>query len=290
MEIRRQQPGEAHPASGRDARSGVRVAVITGGGTGIGAAVARRLVAGGDAVVLAGRRARPLQEVAGQLGDRALAITADAASAPDMARVAEAATARFGGIDTLVANAGGPGAGTAAGIDDDSWAESLRSNLTTCLVSARACLPQLMRRRGSIVVISSIAGLAAAPESVGYVASKHGLIGLARSMARDYGRHGVRVNTVCPGWVRTPMADEEMDQLAGLRGLPGRAAAYALATAHVPLRRPAEPDEIAAVVAFLASRDASAVTGAVITADCGATAVDLPTTAFDPPTTAFDPP
>src|SRR6266536_2456762 len=197
--MRRQQAGEAHLAGGRDARLG----------------------AGGDAVVLAGRRAQLLQEVAGQLGDRALAITADAASAPDMARVAEAATARFGSIDTLVANAGGPGAGTAAGIDDDSWADSLRSNLTTCLVSARACLPELMRRRGSIVVISSIAGLAAAPESVGYVASKHGLSRLARSMARDYGRHGVRVNTVCPGWVRTPMADEEMDQLAGLPGPPG---------------------------------------------------------------------
>jgi meso-butanediol dehydrogenase / (S,S)-butanediol dehydrogenase / diacetyl reductase len=140
-----------------------------------------------------------------------------------------------------------------------------------------------VRRQGSIVVISSIAGLAAAPESVGYVTAKHGLIGLARSMARDYGRHGVRVNVVCPGWVRTPMADEEMDQLAGLRGLASRDAAYALPTAQVPLRRPAEPAEVAAVVAFPASSEASAVTGAVIPADCGATAVDLPTTAFDPP-------
>ncbi len=277
-----QVSGRAHPASGRAGRV-ARVAVVTGAGTGIGAAVAGRLAAGGAAVVLVGRRARPVRELAGQLGGRALAIAADAASAAEMAGVAEAATARFGGIDTLIANAGGPGAGTAAGITDDAWADSLRSNLTTCLVSARACLPELIRSRGSVVVISSIAGLAAAPESVGYVTAKHGLIGLARSMARDYGRHGVRVNTVCPGWVRTPMADEEMDQLAGLRGLPDRDTAYALATAQVPLRRPAEPAEIAAVVAFLASSDASAVTGAVITADCGATAVDLPTTAFDPP-------
>jgi meso-butanediol dehydrogenase / (S,S)-butanediol dehydrogenase / diacetyl reductase len=134
-----------------------------------------------------------------------------------------------------------------------------------------------------VVVVSSIAGLAASPESVGYVTAKHGLIGLARSMARDFGPRGVRVNTVCPGWVRTPMADEEMDQLAALRGLAGRDAAYALATAQVPLRRPAAPEEVASVIAFLASRHASAVTGAVLTVDCGSTAVDLPTVAFDPP-------
>src|SRR5712692_714492 len=265
------------------ARPGPWVAVVTGAGTGIGAAVARRLAADGAAVVMVGRRLQPLLDVAAPLGDRALALAADAASAADMAGVVEAARSRFGGVDTLVANAGGLGSGTAAEIDDESWADSLRSNLTTCLVSARSCLPDLVRRRGSVVVISSIAGLAAAPESVGYVTSKHGLIGLARSMARDFGRLGVRVNTVCPGWVRTPMADDEMDQLASLRGLADRDAAYALATAQVPLRRPAEPDEIAAVVAFLASSDASAVTGAVITADCGATAVDLPTTAFEPP-------
>jgi len=197
--------------------------------------------------------------------------------------VVGAASARFGAVDVLVANAGGHGAGTAADVADDAWAESIRSNMSTCLVAARACLPELIARRGCIVVVSSIAGLAASPESVGYVTAKHGLIGLARSIARDFGPRGVRVNTVCPGWVRTPLADEEMDQLAALRGLADRDAAYALATAQVPLRRPADAAEVAAVVAFLASGHASAVTGALATVDGGATAVDLPTTAFDPP-------
>jgi meso-butanediol dehydrogenase / (S,S)-butanediol dehydrogenase / diacetyl reductase len=260
-----------------------RVAVITGGGTGIGAAVAGRFAAEGAAVVLTGRRPGPLNEVAAALGDRALAVAADAADAGEMAAVARTAVARFGALDVLVANAGGHGPGTAADVTDDAWEQAIRANLTTCLAAARACLPDLARGRGAIVVVSSIAGLAAAPDSVGYVSAKHGLVGLGRSMARDFGPRGVRVNIVCPGWVRTPMADEEMDQLAGLRGLPDRDAAYALATAHVPLRRPADPGEVAAVVAFLASAHASAVTGAVLSVDCGATAVDLPTIAFDAP-------
>ena len=260
-----------------------QVAVVTGAGTGIGAAVAERFVAEGASVVLVGRRPEPLHAVAAALGERALAVPADAAAGADMAQGAAPAAMSFGGIDILVANAGGHGVGTAADVADDAWTQAMRANVTTCLVSARACLPQLIARRGCVVVVSSIAGLAAAPESVGYVTAKHGVIGLAKSMARDFGARGVRVNTVCPGWVRTPMADEEMDALAAVRGLPDRAAAYALATAQVPLRRPAEPGEVAAVVAFLASGHASAVTGAVVTVDGGATAVDLPTIAYDAP-------
>jgi meso-butanediol dehydrogenase / (S,S)-butanediol dehydrogenase / diacetyl reductase len=258
-----------------------RTAVITGGGTGIGAAAARRLAADGAAVVLVGRRAERLAAVAAGLGDQAMALAADAASAEEMTRVVAHVHARLQTVDILVANAGGHGQGTAADISDDAWAASLRANLSTCLVAARACLPDLIKGRGSVVVVSSIAGLAAAPESVGYVSAKHALIGLARSMARDFGPRGVRVNVVCPGWVRTPMADEEMEELMRLRGLASREAAYALATAQVPLRRPADPDEVAAVIAFLASDQASAVTGAILPVDCGATAVDLPTTAYD---------
>src|SRR5262249_6750019 len=186
-----------------------RVAVVTGAGTGIGAAVAHRFVAEGARVVLVGRRDGPLRHVEAALGEQALAVPADAAGGAAMAAVARAAARRVGRNEGVGADAGGLRHRPAGESGGQARGRTWRATVPTCLVAARACLPQLIARRGNVVVISSIAGLAAAPESVGYVSAKHGLVGLARSMARDYGARGVRVNTVCPGWVRTPMADEE---------------------------------------------------------------------------------
>jgi NAD(P)-dependent dehydrogenase (short-subunit alcohol dehydrogenase family) len=132
---------------------------------------------------------------------------------------------------------------------------------------------------GSIVIVSSVAGVLAGPEMAGYVTAKHALIGLTRSLAIDYGPKGVRVNALCPGWVRTPMSEREMDTLAEAHGL-DREAAFALVTKDLPLRRVAEPDEIASVALFLASDEASFVTGAVVLADGGSTALDVGTLAF----------
>lgn len=110
--------------------------------------------------------------------------------------------------------------------------------------------------------------------------TKHALIGLTRSLARDYGRAGVRVNAVCPGWVRTAMADEQMDALRDAHGLATREDAYRLVTRDVPLGRPAQPDEVADTVLYLASPYASMVTGTSLLVDGGASAVDLPTIEF----------
>jgi len=256
-----------------------RVALVTGAGTGIGAAVCRRIVAEGGRVVLTGRRAELLREVAESMGDRALAMPGDAAVATDVRQAIQSTLDTFGRLDVVVANAAGHHPGAAGDLDDEAWRYNVHVNLDTTFVTIREALPHLVAAGGAVVVVSSIAGLFAAPGAVGYVTMKHALIGLMRSLARDYGRHNVRVNAVCPGWVRTPMADEQMDVLAQRYGI-DRAAAYRLATKDVPLRRPAEADEIANLVAFLASAEASAMTGAVVVADCGANCVDLPTLAF----------
>ncbi|WP_102160221.1 SDR family NAD(P)-dependent oxidoreductase [Zhihengliuella halotolerans] len=256
-----------------------RVALVTGGGTGIGAAAAERLAADGYRVVVTGRRAGPLSEVAERIG--ALPLPGDMTDSASVAGVVDAVLAEYGRLDVVVANAGGHGFSSVTDTDDESWRASLDANLTTAFMVCRRALPELARSAGAIVVVSSLAGLRAGPSVAGYTVGKHALIGLARSMARDFGPSGVRVNSVCPGWVRTPMADAEMDELAQVAGIAGREEAYALVTENVPLRRASEPAEIAGVVAFLASADSSYITGATIVADGGAHIVDVPTLAFD---------
>jgi NAD(P)-dependent dehydrogenase (short-subunit alcohol dehydrogenase family) len=268
------------PPAGRFAG---KVALVTGAGTGIGAATCSRLVAEGARIVLTGRREAPLRAVADTLGAHASVVAGDAADPADVRRAVSAAVDGFGRLDVVVANAGGHKLGRAGELDDEMWHYNLRTNLDTAFVTVRESLPALTDSRGTVVIVSSLAGLFAGPAVTGYVTTKHGLIGLTRSLARDYGSSGIRVNAVCPGWVRTEMADEQMDELAAIHGLADREQAYALATKDTPLGRPAEPHEIASVIAFLASDDAAVITGTTVVADSGASCVDLPTIAFVQP-------
>lgn len=255
-----------------------QVALITGGGTGIGAAIARRITAEGGHAVIMGRRRTPLESVATSAG--CAFFTGDAADAGNVRAALGLVRSEFGHLTILVANAGGHEMGEALSIDDGSWARAIHTNLATAFVSIRECLPELIGTRGSIVVVSSLAGLFAGPEAVTYVTTKHALLGLTRSVARDYGPRGVRINALCPGWVRTAMADEEMEVIRERHGLASLDEAYALVTRHVPLRRAAQPEEVASVACFLASMDAAMITGSVVVVDGGASAVDVPTLAF----------
>jgi meso-butanediol dehydrogenase / (S,S)-butanediol dehydrogenase / diacetyl reductase len=256
-----------------------KVAIVSGGGTGIGAATARRFTEEGAHVVVTGRRPGPIEAVAAEIGG--IAVAGDAAD-PSHARASvEAAERSFGGLDVVIANAGAGFGGTAADVDDETWERTLAVNLSGPLRLVRAAVPSLRARgAGSIVLMSSVSALVGATGSAAYTASKAALLGLTRSLAVDYGPRGIRTNAVCPGWVETPMADEDMDELATSHGIT-RDEAYSMATARVPLRRPAKPVEIAACCLFLASDESSIVNGAILVADGGATAVDVGSLAFD---------
>jgi meso-butanediol dehydrogenase / (S,S)-butanediol dehydrogenase / diacetyl reductase len=256
-----------------------KVALVTGAGTGIGAATARGLAAEGARVVLLGPEEGPLEQVAGETGG--VAIVGDAAEAADVRRALAAADALGGGVDTLVTCAGGEGFGTLLEVDHDTFERHMRLNLTTAVVSVRETLPVLVARGGgSIVVVSSVAGVTAAGALVTYTTAKTALLGFVRSVAVDYGPQGVRVNAVCPGGTRTRMLQPAIDMVAEGRGL-DEDGAIAVMNAGTPLRRFADPSELAAVNLFLASDDASFVTGSTIVADGGQSAVNVGMLALD---------
>jgi NAD(P)-dependent dehydrogenase (short-subunit alcohol dehydrogenase family) len=252
--------------------------LITGGGTGIGAAVARRLASDGANIVLMGRRREPLEAVAAET--KALVVQGDAADGAKVRATIGQVHRKFGPIDVLVANAGGHGVGPTISMSDETWELATHSNLDTAFVCARECLPDLIARKGNIVVVSSIAGLFAGPQAAGYVTMKHACIGFGKSLARDYGREGVRTNVICPGWVRTTMADEQMEVIVKKHKLSSVEDAYRLVTKDVPLGRPATAEEVSNVICFIASDEAAMMNGSIVTVDGGATVVDLPTLAF----------
>jgi meso-butanediol dehydrogenase / (S,S)-butanediol dehydrogenase / diacetyl reductase len=255
-----------------------RVAVVTGGGSGIGAAIARRFASEGARVVVTGRRREPLEHLAAELDG--IAVPGDAADPAHADEVVDAAVAAFGGIDVVVANAGIDRPGSVVEVTDDDWHRTIDVNLTGPLMLLRAAIPVMIDRGGgSVVLVSSVNGLANAPRAVAYDASKAALISLARSIAVDFGPRGIRANAVCPGWVVTPMGDQDMDAMAAARGI-SRDDAYRLASASVPLAASGPPEEIAACCLFLASNESSIVTGTTLVADGGGGAVELASTAF----------
>jgi meso-butanediol dehydrogenase / (S,S)-butanediol dehydrogenase / diacetyl reductase len=256
-----------------------RAGLVTGAGSGIGAAVCRRLVRDGYAVCLVGRRRAPLEELAAELreaGGEAVSAPADVGDAAAAAGAVARAVSELGGLDLVVNNAGVGESGAAGDETPDGWERTLRTNLTGAFLVTRAVLPHLIERRGAIVNVATVNARLSGQGWSSYCASKAGLVMLTRSLANDYGPAGVRANAVCPGWVRTPMGEIDMRKLNE-----DVDEAYRTVTRFAPLRRAAEPDEVASVICFLASDDASYMTGAVVMVDGGSTAVDVLVVDYD---------
>ena len=256
-----------------------RAYLVTGGGSGIGAAVTRALAAAGHDVAICGRRADALRAVAAGTG--ALDVVCDIADAGQVQELVGAVAGKFGRLDGLVLNAGIIAPGGVAELSAEDFTEMIAINLTGSFLVAKAALRHLLATRGAVVSVASVAALRAACEMGGYAATKAGLAMLTQSLAVDHAHEGLRANVVCPGWTITEMADTEMAAFGGERGL-AVDQAYELVTALVPQRRPASADEVASVITWLLSDAASYVNGAVIPVDGSAAAVDVGTVPFDP--------
>ncbi len=241
--------------------------IVTGGGSGIGRASALRLAAEGAAVLVVGRSRDNTEETArliGEAGGQAIAMVADAACEADVEAMVLRCVVELGGLEVFFANAGTPGS-NAAMLDQtvDEWNEVWRVNVISCMLAVKhAGRHMVAQGGGSIILTSSAASLRANAGAISYSASKAAVNSLARTAANALGGQGVRVNAILPGLVRTPMTRKVFDY-ARERGKEDR-------IGHMtPLQRAGQPHEIAAMAVFLASDDASFVTGQCYAVDGG---------------------
>ena len=259
-----------NPQAGRFAD---KVAIITGGGSGIGLATAKMLVAEGAQVVIAGRTRARLEQAAASLGsERCEIVEADTSRPEDNERIVAAATKRFGGVDVFIANAGiGLPTWSIVDLPVESFDQVIAVNVRGVFLGLKSVIPAMRERgKGSIVVVSSIAGLKArGTGNAAYVASKHAELGLVKTAAVEAAPYGIRVNSVLPGPTDTTMIRELEAARSRDTGGKGREAILR----GMPLARYGHVDEVAGLITFLASDQAGFCTGGDYTADGGFSAI-----------------
>ena len=240
-----------------------KVVIVTGAASGIGEATARRFSAEGAKVVLVDLQRESLEKVAAELpSDHTHAHVADVSDSQAVDDMVASAVKRFGRLDVLVNNAGVHEGSDPAEITNEQWRKVMATDADGVFFGCRAAIPHLEKTKGSIVNTASVSGTGGDWGMSPYNAAKGAVINLTRALAMDLGKRGVRVNSVCPSLTRTGMTADMMDDKELLSRFAER----------IPLGRVCEPREIAAVIAFLASEDASFMTGANVAVDGGVSA------------------
>ncbi len=253
-----------------------KVALVTGGGSGIGTAIAERFVADGAKICITGRRKEMLDKVAESLPSGSVVICqGDVSKEEDVKRMVEA-TMKFGGkLDVLVNNAGINRPAPIVELDPKVWQEVMGVNLTGPYLLMKAVIPYMLKEGGgSIINIASLGGIRCLPGMPAYCSSKAGLLMLTQQAALDYGRHNIRCNAVCPGGVKTEMTRKNFGQFGEMLGIDPDTFINQIAL-EIPMRRFAASSEIGGLCSYLASDDSSFMTGAVITLDGGTAIVDV---------------
>ena len=239
-----------------------RHAVITGGGSGIGAAIARALASDGNRVSLIGRRPDPIADVAHKIGG--LAFAADVTDRPSVDAAFEAARDAHGSIEMLINCAGDAPSGKFASVSIEQWRATLAVNLDALFHCIQAALPDLIAATaGRIVTIASTAGLKGYAYVAPYVAAKHGAIGLTRALAAEYATTALTINAVCPGFTDTDLVTRALATIRTSTGRDEQTARAELAR-YNPQRRLIAPEEVAAAVSWLCRRDSQSITGQAI--------------------------
>lgn len=244
------------------------VVFVTGAARGSGRAIAARFARDGYAVAATGRRADSLSALAETLaaaGADVLALGCDVTDRQAVARTVAQVEQRLGPIDVLVNNAGESASAPFPSMDDELWDRMLAVNLTGAYNCMRAIVPSMFERgRGRVITIASVAARIGFAYTAAYVASKHGVLGLTRAVAIEAASHGVTVNAICPGWMNTDMTTRAIERIVTKTGRTPEDARRTLERMN-PQHRLIEPEEVAAVAAFLASHDAASINGQDIT-------------------------